>query len=89
MRAQASVLSRSLALASELVAGGERRSDAVVKAMTSLIAAQPAAVIDYISLADSSTLQELTVLSPGHQVLVSLAVRFGATRLIDNALLTP
>jgi pantoate--beta-alanine ligase len=88
-RAQAAVLSRSLALASELVGGGERRSDAVVKAMTSLIAAQPAAAIDYISVADASTLQELAALSPGRQVLVSLAVRFGATRLIDNALLTP
>jgi pantoate--beta-alanine ligase len=88
-RAQASVLSRSLALAAELVRGGERRSDAVVKAMTSLIAAQPAAAIDYISVADAATLEELDALAPGRQALVSLAVRFGATRLIDNALVTP
>jgi pantoate--beta-alanine ligase len=87
-RAQATVLSRSLLLAAELARGGERHSDAIKKAMTSLISAQPAANIDYISVADSSTLEELPALAPGAHVLVSLAVRFGATRLIDNTLLT-
>jgi pantoate--beta-alanine ligase len=87
-RAQATVLSRSLALADELVRGGERSAGALVKAMTALISGQPAAKIDYVSVADATTLLELAELAPGAPVLVSLAVRFGPTRLIDNTLLT-
>ena len=37
---------------------------------------------------DADTLEELSSLQPGRTALVSLAVRFGATRLIDNILLT-
>ena len=45
-------------------------------------------VIDYVSVADAGTLQELSSLTPGTAVLVSLAVRFGTTRLIDNCTFT-
>ena len=44
------------------------------------------AVIDYVSVADRVTLDELELVTDG--ALVSLAVRFGATRLIDNLILT-
>jgi pantothenate synthetase len=40
--------------------------------------------IDYISLAHGETLEELDTIAAGTPVLVSLAVRFGKTRLIDN-----
>jgi pantoate--beta-alanine ligase len=56
--------------------------------MLKLISAQPSAVIDYVSLADPDTLQETSVIASGETVLVSLAVRIGATRLIDNSLIT-
>jgi len=53
--------------------------------MTALIQKEPLAKIDYVSVADAETLQELdTVKSPA---LVSLAVRIGSTRLIDNVVL--
>jgi pantoate--beta-alanine ligase len=43
---------------------------------------EPLAEVDYVSVADGSTLAELeTVDGPA---LLSLAVRFGTTRLIDN-----
>ena len=87
-RTQATALSRSLTLAEQMVRGGERDADAIVRAMTSLITAQPAARIDYVSLADAMTLRELPTLSTGQHVLVSLAVKFGATRLIDNIVIT-
>ncbi len=87
-RTQATALSRSLALAEQLIRSGERDADAVLRAMTSLITAQPAARIDYVSLSDAMTLRELTHLAAGQHVLVSLAVRFGVTRLIDNTVLT-
>ncbi|HXG01441.1 MAG TPA: pantoate--beta-alanine ligase [Bacteroidota bacterium] len=40
--------------------------------------------MDYISIADHHSLQELERLQPGQSVLISLAVKFGSTRLIDN-----
>jgi pantoate--beta-alanine ligase len=43
---------------------------------------EPLAAVEYVSIADGSTLAELdTVQGPA---LASLAVRFGTTRLIDN-----
>jgi pantoate--beta-alanine ligase len=45
----------------------------------------PAAKIDYISIADTSTLEEVDVIRG--RTLVSLAVRLGKPRLIDNIIL--
>ena len=84
-RRAALVLSRSLRLAEELYAAGERNADAVRRAMQELIAAEPLASIDYVSVADADTLDELERLD--RPALVSLAVHFGATRLIDNTAL--
>ncbi len=50
--------------------------------MTALIQKEPLATIDYVSIADAETLEELDRVKPG--VLVSLAVKIGKTRLIDN-----
>ncbi|GAI83869.1 unnamed protein product, partial [marine sediment metagenome] len=50
-----------------------------------LIKKQPLANIDYVSIADNETLDELDTVSP--PALVSLAVRIGRTRLIDNIVL--
>ena len=52
------------------------------------IEAQPLANVDYVSLADQRTLDEQRGMV-GAPALLSLAVRFGATRLIDNILLAP
>jgi pantoate--beta-alanine ligase len=43
------------------------------------------ATIDYVSVADAETLEELDVIAG--TALASMAVRFGATRLIDNTIL--
>jgi pantoate--beta-alanine ligase len=50
--------------------------------MTALIGRQPLADIEYISIADAGTLDELDKIESA--ALVSMAVRFGKTRLIDN-----
>jgi pantoate--beta-alanine ligase len=81
-RRQALALSAALRLAQELVAGGERRAGVIRARMRRLIAAQPDARIDYISVADSETLAELRTID--RPALISLAVRVGGTRLIDN-----
>ena len=84
-RQAAPVLYRSLLLARELWTNGESGAGAVRREMTSLIKKEPLAEIDYISIADTVTLKEQHRIKP--PALVSLAVRFGKTRLIDNIVL--
>ncbi|MFC1992518.1 pantoate--beta-alanine ligase [Chloroflexota bacterium] len=84
-RRQASALYQSLTLAEKLWSEGEKDADKLRQQTTALIQKQPLAVIDYISIADAETLDELDTITP--PVLVSLAVRIGKTRLIDNVVL--
>jgi len=86
-RAAALVLSRSLRLAEELVRAGERDADVVRARMREIIEGEPLAAVDHVSVSDAETLEELARIE--RPALASLAVRFGATRLIDNATLTP
>ena len=84
-RAAALVLSNALGRVAELFAAGERGGERLREAMRELIAREPLAQVDYVSVADAETLQELdTVEAPA---LASLALRIGATRLIDNTTL--
>ncbi len=83
-RADSTVLYQSLRLAESLIRGGENNSSAIIGAMKDLIHSKPSANIDYISIADSATLEETGSLRKGGEILISLAVRFGRTRLIDN-----
>ena len=53
--------------------------------MTALIQKEPLADINYISIADTETLKEMHRLKP--PALVSMAVKIGKTRLIDNVVL--
>lgn len=81
------VLRRSLDLAEELWLEGERDAERIRKEMTDLIEQEPLARVDYVSIADTRTLDEIHVID--RKALVSLAVRIGKTRLIDNAILPP
>jgi pantoate--beta-alanine ligase len=64
---------------------GERSADVLRDTMRQMLATEPLADVDYVSVADGVTLRELDrVTGPA---LLSLAVRFGSTRLIDNVLL--
>jgi len=87
-RRQSMVLNRSLHLAFDLIANGERQCEILKKEMMKMIASRPSAVIDYVSIADPEKLEELTKLTPGATVLISLAVRIGSTSLIDNLQVT-
>jgi pantoate--beta-alanine ligase len=46
---------------------------------------EPAVALEYVSVADPTTLAELRL--PANRAVISLAARVGKTRLIDNALL--
>jgi pantoate--beta-alanine ligase len=86
-RAAALGLSRALRRAEELFTAGERDAERLRQAMRELIAQEPLAQVDYVSVADAETLRELErVEGPA---LASLAVRIGRTRLIDNVTLAP
>jgi pantoate--beta-alanine ligase len=84
-RAAAPVLFRALREAERRFAAGERDAGALRAAMQALVAAEPLARVDYVSVADADTLAELEAISG--PALASLAVYFGVTRLIDNTFL--
>lgn len=84
-RPTANVLYRSLMLAQDMYARGERDAARIKSAMTGLILQVPGASIDYVSIADIDNLTEVERISG--RVLVSLAVRIGKPRLIDNIVL--
>ena len=86
-RAAALVLSRALRRAEELFAAGERDAGVIRAAVEGMMAAEPLARIDYVSVADAGTLEELETVD--RAALVSVAARFGVTRLIDNVTLAP
>lgn len=84
-RKGAAVLYKALVLAQELVSGGEKDAGAVRLEMKELIDKESQANIEYISVADNETLKEIHRIKL--PVLVSMAVKFGKTRLIDNIVL--
>ncbi|MFB3896923.1 MAG: pantoate--beta-alanine ligase [bacterium] len=85
-RKQAIVLYHSLQLAKSLIERGERNSEKIINAMRNIIAAQPRAKIDYVSIVNPETLEDVQQIES--QVLIALAVFIGKTRLIDNVLIT-
>jgi pantoate--beta-alanine ligase len=86
-RRSALVLSRSLRRAEDLVRAGETDAAALRREVESLIRAEPAVSLEYISLSDEISLEELS--SIDRPALLLLAARVGATRLIDNTVLIP
>jgi len=86
-RLRALVLSRSLRLAAELVREGQRDARQVADRMRELIASVEGVALDYATLVHPDTLAELTEINGPAVALV--AARVGATRLIDNEIITP
>jgi pantoate--beta-alanine ligase len=86
-RTQAVLLHTALEEAQALVAGGERRASVVVAAVRARLAEATLAAVDYVEVRAPEDLGPVDVVE--EPVLLLLAVRFGATRLLDNALLVP
>ena len=81
-RQAATILFKALTLARQLSQGGEKDAGKIRPQMAALIHKEPLAQIDYVSIADAQTLEELNLLD--RPAVASLAVRIGKTRLIDN-----
>lgn len=81
-RQQSLLLWRSLKLATELFAEGERNGDVVGERMRKLLEDGGITRIDYVALADPDTLEPVRDLQDSTMALI--AAHVGDTRLIDN-----
>ena len=84
-RREAPVIYSALCRARRQIRDGERDARRIVTGMRDLIAAASSGQIDYVSCVGADDLQPLSRLSG--RVLLAVAVRFGAARLIDNMLI--
>ena len=84
-RKAALCLHEALELAREMWTRGARDADAFRNRMREMIESEELARIDYVSIANPETLEEVDRIQG--TVLVSMAVRIGKTRLIDNIVL--
>ena len=80
-RGQAPILHRALQAAAEALASGDTSADSLREFMRDELAEASLGNVDYVSVADAETLQELDVVD--RPALASLAVRFPSARLID------
>jgi pantoate--beta-alanine ligase len=81
-RKAATVLFRSLTAAVEAFESGQREAQTLRDTMSAVLAGEPLAQVQYVSVADPETLEELS--GEIERALLSMAVFVGETRLIDN-----
>ena len=84
-RRQAPVLASSIAAAAAAFADGERSADGLVRIVRERLAAAPDGRVDYVTIVDPVSLEPVDRVDGSSRLV--LAVRFGPTRLLDNAAL--
>ena len=84
-RKAATILFRALSAAKDIYEAGERNAEKLRRKMKEVLESEPRAQMQYVSCADYDTLEELAVING--KALLSMAVFFGKTRLIDNFVL--
>ncbi len=84
-RSAATVLYRALETARHSIDRGERDALRLVSGMREVLRGERLAEVDYVELVDAENLEPMTRLRGACYAL--LAVRFGATRLLDNLLI--
>src|SRR5712691_12642476 len=85
-RKAATVLYRSLSRAAAEYDDGERQAARLIEAVKATVNTEPLARIDYVSINDAETLEQLDELGD-RTALISMAVFIAKTRLIDNVVL--
>jgi pantoate--beta-alanine ligase len=86
-RRQALVLSRALSAVEKRFQGGEVDSGKLVDEAQRVLKDEPGIQVEYCRIVDPETLEDVSHVR--HGGLVAIAARVGATRLIDNLLLSP
>jgi len=81
-RKAATVLYRALLQARHAIEDGERDTARIAALMRQELAGEPLGAADYVEIVDADSFEPVVRLT--RSCLVLLAVRFGATRLIDN-----
>lgn len=82
-RRAATILHRALEAAREVIVRGERDGDEIRLILREMLETEPfVAAVDYAEVVDAETFQPVRRLAG--RVVLPLAVRIGATRLIDN-----
>ncbi len=87
-RAAAPIVWQALSAVGDAYSRGERDAGLLRGLMSGVLSRERRALPEYVSVADPVTLVELEQIGPAG-ALVSLAVKFGAVRLIDNVVLGP
>ncbi len=86
-RAQAPAMYRALLEAEGSIGDGERDPHVIRAAVIGRLADAPSASVDYVEVVSTSDLRPVDRIDG--EVLLAAAIRFGATRLIDNLLVSP
>jgi pantoate--beta-alanine ligase len=81
-RQSALCLYESLQLARHMVSAGEVDVDRLLKEILARMQSYPGVTVDYVAVVDQATLQEKKKVD--RSAILAMAVRVGATRLIDN-----
>jgi pantoate--beta-alanine ligase len=81
-RKSALCLKKSIDMALAMIKAGERDTEKIKASARDLISSHPFTEIDYISICDLLTLEDINAIK--EKALLALAVRVGKTRLIDN-----
>lgn len=81
-RRAATILYRALSQAREAIAAGERSPSKVRTLLREVLASEPLAEVEYAEVVDQETFRPVEALAG--DLVLPLAVRIGATRLIDN-----
>ena len=84
-RQAATILFRTLTAAKSAYESGVRKAETLRNIMASVLATESRAQVQYVSVADYDTLEELHTVTG--KTLLSMAVFMGKTRLIDNFVL--
>jgi pantoate--beta-alanine ligase len=83
-RRDATRLYQSLEQCRALIEAGQRSAEVIREQMCEVLRQMPATTIEYVSISDAETLEELNQVRG--RVLVAVAVRMKSARLIDNIL---
>ncbi len=86
-RKAATVLHRALEKAQVLYGSGVRDTGEIIRAMDEIVASEPLARIDYVTVVDTVSLDPVETLDDDKTVLIAIAAFIGKTRLIDNLVL--
>ncbi|MFO8085604.1 MAG: pantoate--beta-alanine ligase [Desulfobacterales bacterium] len=81
-RKSALCLNRALLAAQKAVESGTKDASQIIKEAEEFISSHPETQIDYISICDPETLEDIHIIDG--PALMALAVKVGSTRLIDN-----